>query len=133
MQVNTDTKHVTLTPVLRTLVAKRVKRLQKYRPDLAEPAAVLKLVLELDEPRKLFRVALTLEVPGHEVPGRTLAAHHERHRAEEAINAAFEDIEQQLARYKAVETESWEYKRPARRAELRQRKLKAPPGPTPGA
>jgi ribosomal subunit interface protein len=126
MQHNIEYKHFSPNASLRQLIDASITRLERYAPALAADATFLRLFIEQNEARTLFRVSLTAAVPG-----RTLAAHEERHDPEEAVRAAFDDMERQLVRHKEAITASDSYKRPARREELRRKKGKVAPGVPP--
>lgn len=123
MQHNAEYKHFSPSASLRQLVDESITRLERYAPALAADAASLRLFIEQNKARTLYRVSLTAAVPG-----RTLAAHEERHDPEQAVHAAFDDVERQLVRHKEAITASDSYKRPARREELRRKKLKVARG-----
>jgi ribosomal subunit interface protein len=113
MKHTIEFKHWEPSPHLRDLVEASIatldKLLAKFRPDVL----FMRVLLERNEPRTLYRVSLSLDVPG-----RTLHAQEERHDVVEALREAFAEIEREIKRYKAKSSHSYEYKRPVRRRAL---------------
>ena len=101
---------------VRQLVQHSIARLDEVLPS-GSSAAHLRVFVEKNPTRTLYRVSLTLNVPG-----RTLAAQEERHDVLEAVREAFAELERQLRRHMEKLTRSDTYKRPARREQLRRKK-----------
>ena len=102
-----------------TLIRKLEKKAKRFPPD----EVFLRLMVEENPARTLYRVSLTMEIPG-EAPAtaKILPAKEERHDLTEALRDAFMEIDRQLEAYKAsLRGEHW-WKRKARRAELRAQK-----------
>lgn len=107
---------------LRELVEELIARLDRHAPRSPADTIFLRLFIDENAARRLYHVSLTCDVPG-----RMLAAHEERHDAEEAVREAFTEIERQLERHKETLSHSYLYKRPARREELRREKAEVAP------
>jgi ribosome-associated translation inhibitor RaiA len=116
MRYSVEFKHFDPPPALTALIDRAVAGLERHAPDMG-PDAFLRLFIAQNDARTLYHVSLRLTVPG-----RTLATQEERHDPEEAVHAAFAEIERQLLKWKEHVRDSWEYKRPARREELRRLK-----------
>jgi ribosomal subunit interface protein len=114
-------KNFSPTRRLRELVETGIARLPRHAPKFPEDTVYLRVMVERNDGRP-YRASLTLDVPG-----RTLAAHEERYDAEEAVQEAFAEIERQLEKHKEMLSHSYEYKRPARREELRREQAEALP------
>jgi ribosome-associated translation inhibitor RaiA len=99
---------------LRDLVEQSIARLHKLLVKFPQDPLFLRVVVERNAVRTLYRVSLTLDVPG-----KTLAVHEARHADEEAAREAFAEMEREIQKYREKESHSWEYKRPARRKALR--------------
>lgn len=111
---NLEYKHFSPSPHLQALVKELIARLDRHTPDFPPDARFLRLFVEANAARSLYRVSLT-----YEVPGRTLAAKAERHDAEEAVREAFAEIERQLERHKASLRHADAYERRGRREAAR--------------
>jgi ribosomal subunit interface protein len=105
-------------PVERELLEQKIAQFERWVDRLPLDNAALRAVVEKNDVRTLYRVSLTLDVPG-----RTLAAQDERHDIAEAAREAFAELERQLAKYEERRRHDDEYKRPERRAQLRQLKI----------
>jgi len=79
---------------IRQLVETSVARLDRLAARFRHDAVSLRVVMEKNDVRTLFRMSLTLTVPG-----RTLATDEERHDETEAAREAFAEMERQLERY----------------------------------
>jgi ribosomal subunit interface protein len=87
-------RHYDGTEHVRQLVETSVARLDRLAARFRHDAVSLRVVLEKNDVRTLFRVSLTLTVPG-----RTLATDEERHDETEAAREAFAEMQRQLERY----------------------------------
>jgi ribosome-associated translation inhibitor RaiA len=115
---NLEFKNFTPSPRLRGLVEELVGRLDRHTPDLSEDAVFLRLFVDENAARRLYHVSIVCDLPRR----RRLATQEERHDADEAVRAAFAEIERQLEKHKEMMNHSYLYKRPARREELRREK-----------
>ena len=122
MRSNLEFKNFSPSHRLRELVEELIARLDRHAPHSPADTIFLRLFVDENAPRKLYHVSLTCDVPG-----RMLAAHEERHDAEEAVRKVFVEIERQLEKHKETLSHSYLYKRPARREELRRQKAEAFP------
>jgi ribosomal subunit interface protein len=95
---------------IQELIGKIEKKAQAFSPD----ARYLRLMLEENSVRKLYRVSITLELPK-----KTLATNEERHELVAAIRDAFAEIERQLEAHKATLRGEPVWKRRTRREQLR--------------
>jgi len=118
---NLEFKNFTPNPRLRGLVEELVGRLDRHTPDLSEDAVFLRLFVDENAARRLYHVTIVCGLPRR----RRLATQEERHDADEAVRAAFAEIERQLEKHKEMMNHSHLYKRPARREELRREKTAA--------
>jgi ribosomal subunit interface protein len=98
--------------LIRELITKLEKKTKRFSPD----EVFLRLLVEENSTRTLFRVSITLKVPE-----KTLAAQEERHDLEETVRDAFAEIERQLEAHKATLAGEPMWKRRAKREELRRR------------
>jgi ribosome-associated translation inhibitor RaiA len=78
--------------LIKELITKLEKKTKRFSPD----EMFLRLLVEENSTRKLFRVSNTLELPQ-----KTLAAQEERHHLEESVREAFAEIERQVEAHKA--------------------------------
>jgi ribosomal subunit interface protein len=119
---NLEFKNFSPSHRLRELVEELIARLDRHAPNSPEDTIFLRLFIDENAARKLYHVSLTCDAPG-----RMLAAQEERHDAEEAVRAAFTEIERQLEKRKEALSHSYLYKGPARREALRREKAGAVP------
>jgi RNA polymerase sigma factor (sigma-70 family) len=117
MRRSIEFKHFEPKQRVQALIESLVARLQKQAKDFPQDLVFLRLLVEENAARKLYHVAITLELPG-----RTLATREERHDVNDTIRGAFAEIERQLERYKASLRGEHLWKRPARRAQARREK-----------
>jgi ribosomal subunit interface protein len=114
MNCNIEFKNFTpqkeIQKLIQELIGKIEKKAQAFSPD----ASYLRLMLEENSVRKLYRVSITLELPK-----KTLATKEERHELVAAIRDAFAEIERQLEMHKATLRGEPVWKRHARREQLR--------------
>ncbi len=118
---NLEFKNFTPSPRLRGLVEELVGRLDRHAPDFPEDTIFLRLFVDENAARRLYHVTIVCDLPRR----RRLATQEERHYADEAVRAAFAEIERQLEKHKEMMNHSYLYKRPARREELRREKTAA--------
>jgi ribosome-associated translation inhibitor RaiA len=123
MNHNVEFKNLEPDQTTRELIDSLVRKLEKKAKRFPVDEVFLRLMVEENRARSLYRVSLTMDIPGAApATKKTLPAHEERHDLTEALRDAFAEIDQQLAAYKAnLRGEQW-WKRKARREELRARK-----------
>jgi ribosomal subunit interface protein len=118
---NLEFKNCTPDRRVRQFVEASIARLDEV-VNSRSSAVFLRVFVEKNAVRALYRVSLTLNVPG-----RTLAAQEERHDLLETLREAFMELERELRKHKEKLTHSDTYKRPARRPQLRRQKTEAVP------
>jgi ribosomal subunit interface protein len=79
-----------------TVIDRLASTLEKNTRTFSADAVYLRLMVEHNSARTLYRVSLTLDVPR-----QTLAAQEEQHDLQAGIRAAFEEVERQFEKYKA--------------------------------
>jgi ribosome-associated translation inhibitor RaiA len=95
---------------LRQLIKKVDGKLTTFSPD----EVFLRLLIEENPVRKLYRVSIALKVPK-----KTLAAQEQRHDLDETLRDAFAEIDRQIEAHKAALRGESTWKRRARREERR--------------
>ena len=108
---------------VRELVDRSIARIDRLVTSVAWEPVFLRVIVERNATRTLYRASLTLDVPG-----RTLAAQEERHDVQDAIHEVFAEIERQIRKHRDAQRGDDAYKRPARRAHLRRHKQAVPSG-----
>jgi ribosomal subunit interface protein len=108
---------------IRELVELEVGHLQRLTRARRPESLFLRVVVDRNTTRTLYRVAITLELPGPDI-----STSDERHDLREAIHDAFAEIRRQLEKYRNTITHASEYKRPARREQLRRLRVGAAAG-----
>ena len=123
MKQNVEFKNLEPDHMIRKLVNQLTKKLERKAKRFPPDEVFLRLMVEENPARTLYRVSLTMEIPGAApATQKTLPAKEERHDLTEALRDAFTEIDRQLEAYKAsLRGEQW-WKRKARRAELRAQK-----------
>jgi len=116
VNVNVEFKNIASDTKLRTLIDQLTKKVAKKLPGAGDEV-FLRVLVEENAARKLYRVSVVLEVPK-----KTLATQEERHDLGEAIRDAFAEVERQVEAYKATVRGDYFWERRARREELRKRK-----------
>ena len=105
---------------IKGLIESRIRKLetkaQAFRPD----STFLRIFIEANSVRKLYRVTLTMDVPG-----KTLAAKKEDHDSAASIKAAFDEVERQVQKHKENVRHERLRKRVSKRDELRRMKAAA--------
>ncbi len=107
---------------LQELVQEQQRNLQEMLGSLDSEAVGLEGRLEKHPRKTLYRARLKLHLPG-----RTLAALEESDSAGTTLHAVFAELRRQLERQKHLMKNDHLWKRPRRRAELRNRLKEAPP------
>jgi RNA polymerase sigma factor (sigma-70 family) len=102
------------------LIDNHVKRLNRRVKRSSPDVVFLRVVVEDNPAHSLEHVSVKLVLPE-----KTLAAKEESRDVTAAIKSAFEEIERQLEAYKATQRGEPEWKRIARREELRRMKIGA--------
>jgi ribosomal subunit interface protein len=107
-------KDWTPQPEVNELLEAELDRIQRLVRGLRTESLVLRVVVDRNETRTLFRVTIRMELPGPDV-----SASEERHDLNEAVHDAFAEIRRQVEKHRRKMTHTFEYKRPARRDRLR--------------
>jgi ribosomal subunit interface protein len=97
----------------RELVQAEIRRLQRLIRTVPEESSFLRVVVDRNRTRTLYRITITVGLPGP-----NLATREERHDLREAVRDAFAEIRRQVEKYREKVTHVYEHKRPARRARL---------------
>jgi ribosome-associated translation inhibitor RaiA len=120
---NIEFKNFEADQATRGLIDTLIKKLKKKAKHFPADEVFLRLMTEENPARTLYRVSVTMEIPGEAAATKkTLPAKEERHDLTEALRDAFIEIDRQLEAYKAsLRGEQW-WKRKARRGELRAQK-----------
>ena len=95
MQHSLTFKHVDVKPYLTVLVDELLERLEGQTTKFHDGSVFTHVVIEQNKARTLFRVSLRCTVPKHE-----LVVHEEGHDAVATVREAFEELEQQLNKFK---------------------------------
>jgi ribosomal subunit interface protein len=114
MKHTVEFKNWTPDAEVRELLETQIGRLERLAKSLPQESLSLRVVVERNETRTLYGVSITLELPGP-----NLSTNEERHDLREAIRDAFAELRRQLEKYREKLTHAPEYKRPARRAQLK--------------
>jgi RNA polymerase sigma factor (sigma-70 family) len=105
---------------VRMLCERHLAGLQKHVQDFPPDVVWCHGVIEQHPQRELYRVSLTLRLPK-----RWLSAKEEGHLLEETLREAWTELERQLEKHKAFLRHEHLWRRPARRAQLRQGRTRA--------
>jgi len=97
MNCNIEFKGLAPQIQIQNLIRERITKIEKKTKRYSPEKIFLRLLVEKNCARKLFRVSITLEVPQ-----KTLAAQEERHDLEETVRDAFAEIERQVEAHKAT-------------------------------
>jgi ribosome-associated translation inhibitor RaiA len=116
-------KDWTPEPQVNELLGAELDRLQRLVRGLRTESLVIRIVVDQNETRTLYRVTIRMELPGPDV-----SASEERHDLKETVHDAFAEIRRQVEKYRRKLNHTVEYKRPARRDRLR--RLRAGVEPT---
>ena len=107
MQHTVEFKGVEPHASIDKLIAQSISKLERIASTLSPELASLRLFVEHIAAHKLHRVSITLELHG-----KTLVAKSEQHDLRAGVREAFEDIEQQMHKYKAnLRGEHWKARR----------------------
>ncbi|HEX4997524.1 MAG TPA: ribosome-associated translation inhibitor RaiA [Terriglobia bacterium] len=121
MKHNIETRNIESVQAARRFVERRIPRLERHVKRFSPEGLFLRVSIEGNETRRLYRVTITMDLPG-----KRIATKEEARSDEVAIKTAFEEIERQVKEHKARIRGEHLWKRIAKRSELRQ--LKAMPG-----
>jgi len=121
MKYNIEFKRFGPQKEIQKLIRELITRIEKKTKSFSPDVVFLRLLVEENSVRTLYRVSITLEVPE-----KTLATKEERHDLDETIRDAFAEIERQLEAHKATFRGEHLWKRRARR-EATQTKMNAAP------
>lgn len=102
---------------IRRLIEREVNRINKRAKSLAPDPIFVRVLVEKNPAHKLYSVSMTLDVPE-----KTLATKEEGRDIEAVIKGAFAEIERQFDEYRYFRRGAPDWKRIARRKELRQEK-----------
>ena len=114
MNYNIEFKNFTPQKEIQKLIQELIGKIEKKAQTFSPDSSYLRLMLEENSVRKLYRVSITLELPK-----KTLATKEERHELVTAIRDAFAEIDRQLEAHKATLRGEPVWKRHARREQLR--------------
>ena len=117
MNFNIEFKGFAPQKEIQEVIQDLIKRIEKQIKGFSPEVVYLRLMLEENSVRTLYRVSITLELPE-----KTLAAKEERHDLDETIRHAFAEIERQLKAHKATLRGEHLWKQHARREELHRRR-----------
>jgi RNA polymerase sigma factor (sigma-70 family) len=107
---------------IRRLIEDRIQRVEKKLRRLAPDEIFMRVVVEENPARTLYRVSTILDLPE-----KALVAKEEQRDPESAVREAFAGIDRQTEEYKASRRGEHDWKRLVRREELRLRKIQQPP------
>ena len=96
MNFNIEFKGFTPQKRIQELIQKLVTQTEKHTNSFSPDVVFLRLLLEENSARKVYRVSINLKLSG-----KTLVAKEERHNLVETIRRAFTEIDRQLEAYKA--------------------------------
>jgi ribosome-associated translation inhibitor RaiA len=103
---------------IRKLIERKISSLDKRFKAFPPDGIFLRVLVDKVAAHKLYHVSVTFDVPG-----ATIAAKDQSTHIESAVSTAFAELERQLEEYLADRRGEPEWKRIARRKELRQRKV----------
>jgi ribosome-associated translation inhibitor RaiA len=117
MKHNVEFKNFEPDQKIRKLITQLINKVDKRAKRFSPEELFLRVVIEKNPVRKLYRVSITMSMPQ-----KTLAAKAERHELTDSLRDAFVEIERQLEAHKATLTGEYAWKRVTRRRELRKLK-----------
>jgi ribosomal subunit interface protein len=107
-------KDWTPEPEVNDLIETEIDRIQRLVRGLRTDSLVIRVVVDRNETRTLYRVTIRVELPGPDV-----SSSEERHDLNEAVHDAFAEVRRQIEKHRRKLTHTDEYKRRARRDRLR--------------
>jgi ribosome-associated translation inhibitor RaiA len=109
VNVNIELKDLPAQEGLRKLIERLSGKLERKLARLASDGTFVRVMLEENTSRRLYRAAINLELRK-----KVLVSRKERHDAGETLRGAFADIERQIETYKATVRHEKQWKRRAR-------------------
>jgi ribosomal subunit interface protein len=107
-------KDWTPEPEVNDLIETEIDRIQRLVRGLRTDSLVIRVVVDRNQTRTLYRVTIRVELPGPDV-----SSSEERHDLNEAVHDAFAEVRRQIEKHRRKLTHTDEYKRRARRDRLR--------------
>jgi ribosome-associated translation inhibitor RaiA len=107
-------KDWTPEPEIHELLGAELDRLQRLVRGLRTESLVIRIVVDRNELRTLYRVTIRMELPGPDV-----SASEEHHDLKEAVHVAFAEVRRQVEKHRRKLAHTFEYKRRSRRDRLR--------------
>jgi ribosome-associated translation inhibitor RaiA len=114
MKLNVEFKNFAADAKIRRLIEQLTKKVDGKLTTFSPDEVFLRLLIEENPVRKLYRVAITLKVPK-----KTLATQEQRHDLDETLRDAFAEIDRQIEAHKATLRGEPAWKRRARGEERR--------------
>ena len=122
MHHNVEFKNVSSQEDITRLIDELIARIDKRVESFPAETVFLRALIEKVEARDLWRVAVTLKMPG-----KIIADDQEKHEPHAALRAAFAGIERQIDEYKSRLRGEPLWKRKGRRKELKLKNALATP------
>lgn len=97
MKFNVEFKNFAADAKIRRRIEQLTKKVDRKLTTFSPDEVFLRLLIEENPVRKLYRVSITLGVPG-----KTLATQEQRHDLDETIRDAFAEIDRQIEAHKAT-------------------------------
>jgi ribosome-associated translation inhibitor RaiA len=97
MKLNVEFKNFAADAKIRRLIEQLTKKVDGKLTTFSPDEVFLRLLIEENPVRKLYRVAITLKVPK-----KTLATQEQRHDLDETLRDAFAEIDRQIEAHKAT-------------------------------
>ena len=120
---NIEFKNMESSEEVEKLIGQLISKLEKRARNFSSDIVFLRIFVEENETRTLYRVSLTLQVPR-----RVLAAKAESHDLRDSLRDVFAEIDRQLRRHKSNLRGESSWKRKAKREELREMRASTEPG-----
>jgi ribosome-associated translation inhibitor RaiA len=118
MQHNAAFKSFKPNQEIQRLIGSRIRKLERKTQAFPSDSNFLRIFVEANPARTLYRVTLTMDVPG-----KTIAAKEEAHDPKVSIKAAFDEVELQVQKHKGTLRHERLWKRMFKRDELRRRRV----------
>ena len=115
MKRTVEFKDWTPDEAVRGFVRTQISKLDRRLKAIPGDAIALRVVIDRKVSRTLYRVVITLDLPGPDIA--TVA---QRHDLKEAVHDAIAEIRRQLEKQRRKRTHTYDYKRPPRRERLKQ-------------
>jgi ribosome-associated translation inhibitor RaiA len=107
-------KDWTPEPDVNEVLEAEIDRLERLVRGLRTESLAIRIVIDRNETRTLYRVTILMELPGPDV-----SASEERHDLKEAVHDGFAEVRRQIEKHRRKLTHAVEYKRRTRRDRLR--------------